>query len=73
LEKPFLRNLRKTFQKVVDIKTELRRMRISLQARPAARKLNECDLTFDVSSRYRSLTISYHAICVDTHIDVDFT
>ncbi len=45
-------------------------MRISLQARPAAIKWNECDFTFDISSRYRSLTISYHAICVDTHINV---
>ena len=43
-------------------------MRISLQARPAATKLNECDLASDVSTRYRSLTISYHAICVGTHI-----
>jgi len=46
-------------------------MRISLQARPAATKLNECDLTSGISTRYRSLTISYHAICVGTHIDVD--
>ncbi|XQW86022.1 hypothetical protein ACOYR1_04550 [Thalassotalea piscium] len=50
-------------------------MRISLKARPTAIKLNECDLTFSSLhvSRRISLTISYHAICVDTHIDVDFT
>ena len=63
------------FQKPVDINTQVRRMRISLKARPAAIKLNECDLTFlllHVSRRF-SLTISYHAICVGTHIDVDFT
>ena len=50
-------------------------MRISLEARPTAIKLNECDLTFLplLVSRRFSLTISYHAICVDTHIDVDFT
>ena len=50
-------------------------MRISLKARPTATKLNECDLTLlhSLTSWSVSLTISYHAICVDTHIEVDFT
>ena len=43
-------------------------MRISLEARPTAMKLNECDLASNFFLRSCSLTISYHAICVGTHV-----
>ena len=66
------KNFEKKIQKNVDIKTRKRMIRILLRGNsnvnPRRTASNECDYRF--SFKRFSLTISYHAICVNTHINL---
>ena len=70
-----LQKLLKKIQKNVDIKTRKRMIRILLRGNSNERRYLKwprllVNATETFSFKESSLTISYHAICVDTHINL---